>query len=712
MLKIEKIESFLKKFIDKNYYTKIKVILSILFSIILALAGEYFVFRKQYGFISLDRIMIISLVIIFISIHFIFKLSEMYEWIHKNRYKIAGLFLLFVMIFKYSGSSIVNFNGLIQPNNDDKNFHEVLGMSRMIRTDEWATSTTYLLSQTQGEDKFNYFADKLRGTKTDMFTLINSPVYDILMLGKPFQLAFLLFGNEAGLSFYWYARIVAMMLGSYELCLILSNKKKKISLCGMLVITFSSAVQWWYCMDTLIWGQIILVLVNKFMIVNSKKKKYLCALGLVPSVLAYVFVLYPAWQVSFAYVFLALAIWIIIKNFKEGYKLTIHDVVVTLLTIVCIIALLGRWYLLSKDTIQAVSSTDYPGDRCETGGGAFNLYSYFYNIFFTFYGFPNPCEFSSMLSLFPIPMILGVLYLIRNKKNFLFWVPTLIIAVFLTIWCKFGFPVTLAKLTLMSNSQATRASIALGTLNIYMLIYLFSTFEKGDKWISKKLTYFLAVFATLFIMYKARKNCLFPEYIDKFKLLLGGEIFVALIFGVLNLNEDKIKNYTMYGLIGVALMSGLMVNPIIKTTDIIYKKPISIKMQEIRDNNPDAIWLVADGGWFINDYTVANGIRTINSTNVYPNLEMFKSILGDKAEQFKSTYNRYGHVVVNLVDTETQVGLLAPDCISLNLNYNDVSKLNVEYIVSREDLKSKAYNLNIDEVYNEDGLCIYKLEGK
>ena len=707
MLIIEK----LKKFIDKNNYTKIKLLLIAIFSIVCATVCEYTIFRRYYPeFISKNRIMLVAMLFIFIGIHFIFKLSEMYEWIHKNRYKIACAFLLFVMIFKYSGSSIVNFYGQIQPHMDDRKYHTLLGTARMIRTDEWATSTTYILSQSQGQNPFSYFSNKLRGTETDMFTLVNGPVYDILMIGKPFQLAFLLFGNDYGLSFYWYARITAMILGSYELCLILTNKKKKISLCGAIVIAFSAAVQWWYCMDTLIWGQIILVLINKFMCTEKKKIKYLCALGLISSVLAYIFVLYPAWQVSFAYVFLAIFIWMLIKNFKEGYKITKHDVVVVVVTILCIIALLGRWYILSKDTIKAVSSTDYPGDRLETGGGTFTLYAYFYNIFFTFEDFPNPCEYASMLSFFPIPILLGILYLIRNKKNYSFWIPSLICSLFLVIWCKYGFPVILAKITLMSNATAPRATIALGTLNIYMLIYLMGSINKEDKWINKKLTYFLAGFFTLYIIYQSRKTCGFP-YIDKFKILAGGEIFLAAIFGILNINDEKIKDYTIYGLIAIALITGLRVNPVIRTTDIFYTKPVAIKMQEIRNENPDAIWVINDNGWYINDYTVANGIRTLNSTNVYPNLEMFETILGDKAEEYKSIYNRYEHINFNIVDKKSEVELLYADNVVINLNYNDLSKLDIEYILSKEDLNTKGFDTNFEELYYEDGLYIFKVEG-
>ncbi len=227
----EKALEKIKFFINKDNFTKIKLVILVMLSGLLATACEYTIFRKWYPeYISNNRIMLVTLIFIYIGMHFIFKISQMYEFIHKNRYKIACAFLLFVTIFKYSGSSIVEFNNLIQKEHDDRRYHTLLGKSRMIRTDEWATSTTYILSQSQGTNNFSYFNDKLRGTRTDMFTVANSPVADILLIGRPFQIGFLLLGNDMGLSFYWYARLVAMLLGSYELCLILTNKNKKVSL--------------------------------------------------------------------------------------------------------------------------------------------------------------------------------------------------------------------------------------------------------------------------------------------------------------------------------------------------------------------------------------------------------------------------------------------------------------------------------------------------
>lgn len=709
-------EDKLKYFINKENCTKIKLVLVFVVSILLSIACEYTIFRKTHPeFISKNRIMLVSIIFMFIGLHFVFKLSKMYEFIHNHRYKIACAFLLFVMVFKYSGSSIVNFhiwNGLIQPHHDDTRYHTLIGNTRPIRTDEWATSTTYILSQSKAEHPFSYFNNVLRGTDTDMFTVANAPVADILMIGRPFQIGFLLFGNDVGLSFYWYARLTAMLLGSYELCLILTKKNKKVSLCGMLVITFSSAVQWWYCMDTLLWGQIAIVLLDKFMTTDKKRNKYLCALGILIAGLSYIFVFYPAWQLSFGYLFLALVIWIAIKNIKYGnYKFNKHDIAVILVTVIALVLLLGRWYSLSKDTLVAEMSTDYPGERCEVGGGARNIYSYFYDIFLPKYDFPNPCEVSSMISFFPIPMILGLIYVLRNKKDLHFWIPMLVVGGFLSIWCVFGFPEILAKITKMSMTTAGRVSIPLGTVCIYMLIYLMGNFEKEDKLINKKVTYVLTVLFTLFIAYKAKSTLDFnPNYLDNFKMLVSLEIFGAAIYGILNINNEKIKNYTIYGLIIIALMSGLTVNPVIRTTDIFYTKPVAIKMQEIKETDPDAIWAVHEDGWYINDYAVANGIRTINSTGVYPNLELFETILGDKAEENRITYNRYAHINFKVTDEESDVELLYADNVAIKLNYKDLEKLNIKYILSKEDFSEKSFKDEFEEIYNEDGMYIYKVK--
>ena len=203
-------------------------------------------------------------------------------------------------------------------------------------------------------------------------------------------------------------------------------------------------------------------------------------------------------------------------------------------------------------------------------------------------------------------------------------------------------------------------------------------------------------------------------------MLLAGEIFLVAIFGILNINNEKIKNYTMYGLIAIAFMSGLTVNPIISTTNIFYTKPVAIKMNEIKTQEPEALWVVNDydeagnGGWHLNDYPVASGIKVLNSTAVYPNLEMFETLLGENAEQKRTIYNRYAHINLRIVDTPTDISLMAADSIILYLNYKDLSKLGVKYILTKDNLDEEQFSEKFyEEIYNEDNMYIYQVtEGK
>lgn len=724
-------------FLNKDNYMWVKLIIAAVIAVIGSIIFEHTIYRiidPQY--ISNNRMMLVSMIFMFIELHFIFKLDKMYNFIHKYRYALAAAFLIFAMVMGYHGSSIVNFDSEVQSNSENRRFHTLLGFPRLIRTDEWASSMLYKLSQGVGneEDRFLYFNDRLRGTETDMFTLVDAPVKSILMIGKPLQLGFVFFGNDAGISFYWYGKLVLMLLGSYEICRIITKDKRKVSLIGMIAITFSAATQWWYCMDTLIWGQLIIVLVNKFMITNKKYVKYLCALGLVSVLLSYAFVLYPAWQIPFVYVLFAVFIFMFVTNIKDGYRFTIHDVIVITLTVLTVLAFVTAWFVTSKDAIEATMSTDYPGQRREVGGGSFILYSYIYNIFYPYKDAFNPCETSSMLSFYPIPMIFGILYLFRNRKDekikddLLFLIPAIFIGVFLTVWCKYGFPEIIAKLSLMSMSTSQRASIALGTINIYILMYLFGRMEdRKEENVNKTkdlknilsvlVKIVIDVLFTIYALYIARKHLVIflppmDAYLGKIKILISGVLFGITFISIFNMDKKCFRNIAYTMIVIIALVGGITVNPVSRTTDVIYEKPISKKFAEIREKDPDAIWLGDDTGWYLNNYMVANGLRVINSSNVYPNFDLFEKVLGEeraKEPDNRTIFNRYCHVNINLGKyEEDRVFAAAADNLVIELNTESLEKLDVDYIVAKKDLNTLGYDMEFEELYKEDGLYIFK----
>ena len=260
----------------------------------------------------------------------------------------------------------------------------------------------------------------------------------------------------------------------------------------------------------------------------------------------------------------------------------------------------------------------------------------------------------------------------------------------------------------MSMTTAPRATIALGTIQIYMLIYLMSAISKEDKWMNKYVAYTLPVVAIAYMMYQSVITCSIPGYFGWVKIVISTVLFGIAIFGIFNIDKEKIKNALVYVLIFIALATGVAVNPVIRTTDIIYKKPICSKFEELRNQNPNALWLGDDTGIYLNNYMVANGLKTIDSTNVYPNLELFELLLGNEAQAQKKSYNRYEHMNINISDEPTHISLPAADNMLIILNYHDLQKLGIDYIVVKNDINKRGYDMQFQELYNEDGLYIFQ----
>ena len=90
-----------------------------------------------------------------------------------------------------------------------------------------------------------------------------------------------------------------------------------------------------------------------------------------------------------------------------------------------------------------------------------------------------------------------------------------------------------------------------------------------------------------------------------------------------------------------------------------------------------------EGGYPLTNVPIMAGAPTINSTNVYPNLERWRLL--DKDGRHEKAYNRYAHITVDLTDEETRFELLNPDQFQLMLNYENLRTLDVKYVLSAKD---------------------------
>lgn len=709
----------IKKFIKKGNYTKTKIVLLILISII----GAFILTSiARRGFIW-DRIPILTVILFFAGSHFIFNIKELYNNIYKYRFYIAGIVLIYAVLMGYSGSSIGVYNDIIQPNNRKIYYSPIFGDSRTIRTDEWAVNAPSFVSQCvdPNGNNYSYYHDSLRGTKTEMFSQLNQPILDILSIGKPFTLGALILGASRGYSFLWTASIIALLLVSFEFCMVISKNNKLASLLGMLLISFSASTQWWQCYNIFTWGMLAIVLFDKFMLTKKFSTKILCSIGIFISGISYIFYFYPTWQVPYGYIYLAVLIWVVIKNWKE-YKINKKDILLIIAIILAIGAILGIYFVKSADALKLITGTDYPGKRFETGGKEIKtIFSYVYSIIFPYKidTIGNPCELSSMISFYPIPMLIALIYLVRNiknKKHFSFLIPMLIISIVYSIFMVFGVNEMFAKITLLYMTPAGRLAVPLGFSQILLIVYMLGNFTKDDiilkNEIIKKAGTVLASIAIMYIALKTDMNILqnHPMYI-----YICGLILVYGIYQIVNINEEKNKKRLIMLLIPVAILTGATVHPIQKGISVLTDKPVAKKTQEIvsqdKENN---LWICDSTNFMTNNYLLASGAKIINSTNLYTNFDLYKTVLGEEKSQkpeVRYVYNRYSHINMEITEDKNDIELVQQDSIKISLTSEKIRELGVKYILTTRDLDQfDTEDVKYQKIYDEDGMIIYHVE--
>lgn len=704
----------MREIIKKGNYTKIKIGIAIIVSILVAILVSH---KLPNAFVW-DQIPIISTVVFFVLLHLILDLTKMYEWIYKKRFILAILLLAYVTIMGYSGSSISMYNSSIQPEETQEYFTPILGIPRGIRSDEWAVNAPIFASQAKDKDNaFAYYNDNLRGIKTDMFSIINSPVKSILTLAKPFNIGYLLVGFERGLAFMWYGKIIALMLISFEFCMLLTDKKKLISLLGMILITFSAAVQWWNTTELMIWGMLAILCIHHFMLAERLKIKLLCAFGIFFSGICYIFIFYPAWQIPYGFIYLACIIWLWIKN---KYKIKLKDIGMILLVIVAIGAMLLTYFSLSKESLHITMNTSYPGERFEIGGnGKATLFSYVFSILFPYHRMENPCELSGMTSYYPIPLIISLLYLIKSKdrkSHLAFYLPIIAVTILLSIFVLIPTNRLFAKITFLYMSVGSRAAIPLGLLQIMLLIYTMGRIKEKETLLGSTASALVAIVLSI-VLFSISLRSIFGITIGSLDNYICGLLLFIVCYLMLTINKQKNQKYLIAILIFISLITGATVNPIQKNTSVLFEKPVAKKVQEIVKEDPENnLWITDNSPFYVSNYILANGAKVINSTNTYPNEVLYQEILGEEKaneEKVKDIYNRYSHMVMEIVKEESSVELIQSDYVKVKINVDDLKNLNITYILSNRELEEfNTEEVKFKPIYNEQGMLIYKVNKK
>ena len=696
----------------KEIIKKLLIVLlcSLLISIIMQLAN-HFLFDNPVKY-TVHKIILYAGIYSFFLLHVAFDIEKLYDFIINNRYKIAGILLIVLTLLQFTNSSN-SYYSLVTFEKDK--YSSVFGKHVSYLSDEYSVETPIAVSQSL--NSYKYFNPFLRGTQTDVFTIVHAPVLNLLSIGKIYNIGYL-FGSHIGLAFENNFKTIFLALATFELLEIITGKKKLYSLIGAFVLTTSIAVQ--INLSLIIaCGEAALVLFDQYLININKKKKLLCALGIILLGINYTFTFYPAFLVPFGYLFLALAIWIFLKN-KSNYKPRVIDLVILTVSIVIIVLFVITYFYKSADALNIIKDTVYPGNRIAVKvNGLPLLFTYLYNFLIPFMMFKDNFVTASIFGLFPIPLIIAIIYWIKGEvvehKKFL--IPLTIFSAFMLIFVTLGFPNIINKFTLMSFSIQERASSALALGSFYMLIYIMANIQKD--YMNKVFKILLIELLLIIIAFWG-----LPQELSNNKLFFSLVPGVFCLFAYCFLNIDKREYKILFVFLFVLIaFPGLFFRPVTIGAHDLTDLDISVKIREL--SKDDSLWIGADLPRGLSNLLVANGAKTVTSVATYPNKDMYIKLLGSEALDKDIAWNRYGQFETKLSDiNDVRKETKSDDIINLYINYDGLKKLGIKYLLTYDDeetIRSKGIpaakiyeKINENQSIVEDeipkGIYIYEIK--
>ncbi|MHB9111999.1 MAG: DUF7657 domain-containing protein [Thermoleophilia bacterium] len=556
------------------------------------------------------------------------------------------LVLLFALSvgFKLHGSSI-GYWDVVFPEARAEKTGLIAGRPKSIRSDEWLVGTPWMLSQyQQGYPVHNYNI----GASNDPL-LNNIPARHFTTIFKPQNWGYFSLGVERGFSFWWNFKIFGPLGGFFLLLMLLTRNHFWLSLTGALWVLLSGFTQWWFStMMVELLASFAMMFVGLCYLFLARKKALVAAGAVLLTVFGLDFVLffYPPFQVPLGW----LTLFLVGAYFTTGNRWQLlRSGLKTRLPIAAGLGLLAAvvlyvFYKDTRETITAILYTDYPGRRVALGGdtGFVRMFSGFTWAPYGELGYPsiwsNACETSNFIILFPVVLIAWLrnyILKVRNER-----IVTVLLAYMLMIsaWVLVRFPLSVAKLSLLSYVPSNRILLGLGVGSILTtIVYLAGSDSRPiDRAFARNASIVIFVLLSLYgLLYIQMVN---TDFHLRYVVVMSG--FFSLLSWLL-----LIRRRTAFSvLILLALTPYLVVNPVTQGMSPIFENRIYQTGSELAYREPDARWIVY-GNPSLAAMLKASGMKIVNGAKYTPDLDFYSAI--DPTGANRAIYNRYAHTTFN-----------------------------------------------------------------
>lgn len=550
----------------------------------------------------------------------------------------------------------------------------IMGHDQPIRSDEWLVQTPFSIAQYNHEPRFPVVNKNVGEDGQNMMvtSMTSVPIAHITALAKPATWGFFLFDLRRALSWNWYFPIVGCFLALAFLLNRLSDEHWKHGfLFSGLFCCSPYVVAWSFWPAYTVFFPCMIFLCALQIIKTSSIYRLLplgALLGL--AIAGFAFILYPPWQVSVGYVFVALALGIVIRD-RLYRRLTLPKALTYLLAAAIAGGLVTAWWLDASVAVQTMAQTVYPGQRLTVGGNATLplLLRGFTNI-------PtlqqlnstmsNQSEISSFYYLLLPLFALVVIRAVQRKLTALEWSLTLVCALLLC-YMFVGLPVDLAKYSLWGRSAPYRADLALGLASLILTLLLLTTkHQPHEATQTTRVIGWVVSTAWVYVVYRSlsRLDSTLTSGMPSNLMILILLITAALGYYLIT---SKFKPFITISL-GLSLAATVSFHPVnIAPTEVrVRSMPTATgslasalegKRVLVLESTTPAMLLIAAGK------SVVNGI------NYFPQKTLWHRI--DPEGRQRDIYNRYQHLAFVAAPSIAESYRLAvphPDIVMVSLN--------------------------------------------
>lgn len=594
----------------------------------------------------------------------------------------------------------------------------LFGTPRWIRSDEFGVATPTFFSQAFNE--YGLYSTQMSLSPTNMVLDYYAPVWDLFIVGKPLAWGYLLFGNEVGLSWYWCGLEILLFMTAFETCLLLTGGSRCPSLLGAVMVVLSPEVQWWvlpHMPVVVMYAMGLLCIGYELLSADSRLMRWAMVPLTVIFVTGFSLSIFPAYQVPCAYVVVALLAACLVRD-RDRVSFAGEDALRVLLAAGISAAIVVRFVIQSWDDLLLLLNTTYPGARMLLGGGtsARDLFTDVACLFFPFKDatYLNNCEAANYVHFAPFFVLLAPRMLMtlgaRGERGVVVGVTLLGLLAAEVVYMMVGVPETVAAITMLRFCNRMHGIYG-WTATLFTVWGISMLADNPDVVLgrARKVLYPVAYGALAVLSLDGDTLGYFAQlHPSHAGMVLLACALLALVCVLLLATHGELR------LAAVAIMlamvvSGATVNPVERGVGAMTNHPISSTISRIVQEEPEARWLCCDCTFFLSNYLMANGARVLDATNFYPDQGKWDVI--DPSGTFDEVTNRYANMSATVVEGESRVELLNPDCIKLYLDFQMLETLGARYLLSTVDYTEPlaSHGISCELVGGQDGYGIYRL---